>query len=87
MTSIPPDDGQWHNPFQGRPFVRLDVSGPWLYTLTIESGATLRDMIEIVAVLPPLIYIDHQRPSPGDSAVILHFRALPDLGRLLFGAL
>ncbi len=89
MSSIPPDDDdQWRNPFDGRPFVTLDSSEPGIYAVTIESGATLRDMIDVVAILPRLIYIDHAPPTPGDSAVILRFRALPPgLGRLRFGEL
>ncbi|SNQ48117.1 conserved hypothetical protein [Frankia canadensis] len=83
MPSIPPPSDGWRSP---RPFVSLDIPEPGLYAVTIRSGATLRDVVDVVASLPRLLYIDHHRPSPGDSTVTLHFRALPhDLGPLPFG--
>lgn len=86
MASIPPAGrGGWRNPYEGRPFVSLNAAAGGVYDLTMTSGASLRDLIDVTATLPPVLFVDHWRVSPGDSAVILRFRALPDLGSMLGG--
>lgn len=56
-----------------------------LYDVTMTSGASLRDLVDVTATLPPVLFVDHWRVSPGDSAVILRFRTLPDLGSMFGG--
>ncbi|MCM3882142.1 hypothetical protein [Frankia sp. R82] len=85
MPSIPPHNDRWHNPFDGRPFVSLTHPEPEIHALTLETGASLHDMIDVVAALPRLIYVDNRRRTPWDSAVTLYLRALPDLGTPRFG--
>ncbi|ABD13442.1 hypothetical protein CcI156_20775 [Frankia sp. CcI156] len=87
MSSIPPSGrGGWRNPYEGRPFVTINPHDDHgLYDLAMTPGASLRDLVDVTATLPPVLFIDHWRVSPGDSAVILRFRTLPDLGSLLGG--
>ncbi|CAJ61594.1 hypothetical protein FRAAL2950 [Frankia alni ACN14a] len=85
MSSIPSSGRGWRNPYEGRPFVTLVHSGDGLFDLTMTSGASLRDLVDVTATLPPVLFVDHWRASLGDSAVVLRFRALPDLGPLLGG--
>ncbi|MCK9893377.1 hypothetical protein [Frankia sp. AgB32] len=66
----------------------LTHSGDGLYDLTMMPGASLRDLVEVTATLPPVLFVDHRRVNSGDSAdsaVVLQFRALPDLGSTLGG--
>ncbi|WP_232291693.1 hypothetical protein [Frankia sp. QA3] len=63
----------------------LAYSGDDLYDLTMTSGASLRDLVDVTATLPPVLYVDHWAAGPGGSAVVLRFRALPDLGSTLGG--
>ncbi len=87
MSSTPSSAGRgWRNPYEGRPFVTLGVDpGTGLYDLTMTSGASLRDLVDVTATLPPVLFVDHWRVSRGDSAVVLRFRALPNLGAILGG--
>ena len=86
MASIPPTGrGTWRNPYEGRPFVSLNPLPGGLFDLTMTSGASLRDLIDVTATIPPALFVDHWRASPGDSAVILRYRTLPDLGSTFGG--
>ncbi|MCL9796145.1 hypothetical protein [Frankia sp. AgKG'84/4] len=51
----------------------------------MTSGASLRDLVNVTATLPPVLFVDHWRASLGDSAAVLRFRALPDLGAMFGG--
>ncbi|CAO5247194.1 conserved hypothetical protein [Frankia sp. AgKG'84/4] len=87
MSSIPPSTGRgWRNPYEGRPFVTLRIDHvAGLYDVTMTSGASLRDLVNVTATLPPVLFVDHWRASLGDSAAVLRFRALPDLGAMFGG--
>ncbi len=66
------------NPYEGRRFVSLGApTEHGIFEVTMESGATLWDMVSVVATMPTAVYIDHHSPTPGGTTILLRFRLLP----------
>ncbi len=70
--------GPWRNPHEHRRLVVLRRGGPGVYELTVYPGADVLDLVGATARLPKVVYVDYRRVAPGDAAVVLVFRALPD---------
>ncbi|CAI7974677.1 conserved hypothetical protein [Frankia sp. Hr75.2] len=76
MPSIPPGSGGWRNPYEGRPFVAVEPRPDGRYEVTIAAGAMLRDLVDVTATLPRVIYTDHRPVVPGGTDVRLIFRSM-----------
>ncbi|KPM50457.1 hypothetical protein ACG83_04745 [Frankia sp. R43] len=79
MTSIPPSgDRGSRDPYRGRPFVTVNPRPRGVFDVTVRSGAMLRDLVDVTATLPSVVYLDHRSVAPGGTDVRMRFRTLGD---------